>query len=189
MWPGRRPNTLRASLRALKMVQTSVSDGGNEPGAASAPAASIDSFINAMVCLRRPFGPQLPCLFPKFCSGKGNKNPSTESVTLDRFAGGCYIMCANRMMRALQGKLWGALFFLVFAFLLCSRYSVWLGLGPRAALILPLFEDLQKRCLRALFEPSAEFWVVLLGDLDGDRFLIDYQRSYRATVPIFDDGR
>ena len=98
-------------------------------------------------------------------------------------------MCANRMMRALQGKLWGALFFLVFAFLLCSRYSVWLGLGPRAALIPPLFEELQKRCLRALFDPLAEFWVVLLGDLDGDRFLIDCQRSHRATVRIFDDGR
>lgn len=92
-------------------------------------------------------------------------------------------MSANRMMRALQGKLWGALFFLVFAFLLCSRYSVWLGLGPRAALIPPLFEEVQKRCLRALFEPSAEFWVVLLGDLDGDRFLIDCQRSHRATAP------
>lgn len=171
------------------MVQMSVSAAEIEPRDASASAVLIDSFVNAMVSSRRPFGPQLPSLFPRFRSEKGNKNPSTESVTLDRFAGGCYIMSANRMMRALQGKLWGALFFLVFAFLLCSRYSVWLGLGPRAALIPPLFEELQKRCLRALFEPSAEFWVVLLGDLDGDRFLIDCQRSHRATVPIFDNGR
>ena len=171
------------------MVQMSVSAAEIEPRDASASAVLIDSFVNAMVSSRRPFGPQLPSLFPRFRSEKGNKNPSTESVTLDRFAGGCYIMSANRMMRALQGKLWGALFFLVFAFLLCSGYSVWLGLGPRAALIPPLFEELQKRCLRALFEPSAEFWVVLLGDLDGDRFLIDCQRSHRATVPIFDDGR
>ena len=171
------------------MVQMSVSAAEIGPRDASAPAVLIDSFVNAMVCSRRPFGLQLPSLFPRFRSGKGNKNRSTESVTLDRFAGGCYIMSANRMMRALQGKLWGALFFLVFAFLLCSRYSVWLGSGPRAALIPPLFEELQKRCLRALFEPSAEFWVVLLGDLDGDRFVIDCQRSHRATVPIFDNGR
>lgn len=171
------------------MVQMSVSAAEIEPRDASAPAVLIDSFVNAMVCSRRPFGPQLPCLFPRFRSGKGNKNPSTESVTLDRFAGGCYIMSANRMMRALQGKLWGALFFLVFAFLLCSGSSMWLGLGPRAALIPPLFEELQKRCLRALFDPLAEFWVVLLGDLDGDRFLIDCQCSHGATVPVFDDGR
>ena len=173
MWPGRRPNTLRASLRALKMVQTSVSDGGNEPRVPSAPAASIESFVNAMASSRRPFGPQLPRLFPRIFAEKGKKYQSTESVTLDRFAGGCYIMSANRMMRALQGKLWGALFFRVFAFLLCSRYSVRLGLGPSAALIPPLFEDLQKRCLCALFEPLAEFRVVLAGDLDGDRFAID----------------
>ena len=171
------------------MVQMSVSAAEIEPRDASAPAVLIDSFVNAMVSSRRPFGPQLPSLFPRFRSRKGNKNRSTESVTLDRFAGGCYIMSANRMMRALQGKLWGALFFLVFACLLCSCYSVWLGLGPRAALIPPLFEELQKRCLRALFDPLAEFWVVLLGDLDGDRFLIDCQRSHRATVRIFDDGR
>jgi hypothetical protein len=109
------------------MVQMSVSAAEIEPRDASAPAVLIDSFVNAMVSSRRPFGPQLPSLFPRFRSEKGNKNPSTESVTLDRFAGGCYIMSANRMMRALQGKLWGALFFLVFAFLLCSSYSVWLG--------------------------------------------------------------
>lgn len=36
---------------------------------------------------------------------------STESVTLDRFVGGCYIIGAKLMMRALQGKPWGALFF------------------------------------------------------------------------------
>jgi hypothetical protein len=109
------------------MVQMSVSAAEIEPRDASASAVLIDSFVNAMVSSRRPFGPQLPSLFPRFRSEKGNKNPSTESVTLDRFAGGCYIMSANRMMRALQGKLWGALFFLVFAFLLCSSYSVWLG--------------------------------------------------------------
>lgn len=177
MWPGRRPNTLRASLRALKMVQTSVSDGGNEPEAASAPAASIDSFINAMVCSRRPFGPQLPRLFPRFLVEKGNKNRSTESVTLDRYAGGCYIIGANQMMRALQGKLWGALFFRVFAFLLCSCSSVWPGLGPRASLIPPLFKELQKRGFHSHFEPLAEFWIVLFGDLDSDRFLIDCQRA------------
>src|SRR5210317_70659 len=85
-----------------------------------------------------------------FSQKKGNKNRSTESVTLDRFAGGCYIMSANRMMRALQGKLWGALFFLVFAFLLCSGSSTWPGLGPRAALIPPLIEELQKRSFRTL---------------------------------------
>ena len=102
---------------------------------------------------------------------------STESVTLDRYAGGCYIKDANQMMRALQGKLWGALFFLVFAFLLCSCCSVWPGLGPRASLIPPLYEELQKRSFRVLFEPLAEFWIVLLGDLERDRLLIDCQRA------------
>ena len=177
MWPGRRPNTLRASLKALKMVQTSVSDGGNEPRVASAPAASIESFVNAMACSRRPFGPQLPRLFPRIFAEKGKKYQSTESVTLDRYAGGCYIKDANQMMRALQGKLWGALFFRVFAFLLCSCCSVWPGLGPRASLIPPLYEELQKRSFRVLFEPLAEFWTVLLGDLERDRLLIDCQRA------------
>lgn len=98
-------------------------------------------------------------------------------------------MSANRMMRALQGKLWGALFFLVFAFLLCSGSSMWPGLGPRAALIPPRIEELQKRSFRTLLEPLAEFWVVLFGDLDGDRFLIDCQRSDSAAALILDDGR
>ncbi len=159
------------------MVQTSVSDGGNEPRVASAPAASIESFVNAMACSRRPFGPQLPRLFPRIFAEKGKKYQSTESVTLDRYAGGCYIKDANQMTRALQGKLWGALFFRVFAFLLYSCCSVWPGLGPRASLIPPLYEELQKRSFRVLFEPSAEFWIVLLGDLERDRLLIDCQRA------------
>ena len=50
MWPGRRPNTLRASLRALKMVQTSVSDDDVELDGASGSALPIDSFVNAMAC-------------------------------------------------------------------------------------------------------------------------------------------
>jgi len=108
---------------------------------------------------------------------KGKKYQSTESVTLDRYAGGCYIKDANQMMRALQGKLWGALFFRVFAFLLCSCCSLWPGLGPRASLIPPLFKELQKRGFHALFEPLAEFWIVLFGDLDSDRLLIDCQRA------------
>ena len=157
------------------MVQTFVSDGGNEPRVASVPAVSIDSFVNAMICLRGPFGPQLPSLVPRIFVEKGKKHRSTESVTLDRYAGGCYIRGANQMMRALQGKLWGALFFRVFAFLLCSCCSAWPGLGPRASLIPPLFEELQKRSFRALFEPLAEFWIVLFGDLESDRFLIDCQ--------------
>mgnify|MGYP000285894365 CR=1 FL=1 len=98
-------------------------------------------------------------------------------------------MGANRMMRALQGKLWGALFFLVFAFLLCSGSSMWLGLRPRAALIPPSIEELQKRGFCTLLEPLAEFRVVLFGDLDGDRFLIDCQRSDSVAALILDDGR
>jgi hypothetical protein len=43
---------------------------------------------------------------------KGRKTLSTESVALDGCGRGCYIKDANQMMRALQGKLWGALFFL-----------------------------------------------------------------------------
>ena len=128
-----------------------------------------------------------PVSFLDFSSEKGNKYQSTESVTLDRHAGGCYIRGVNQMMRALQGKLWGALFFRVFAFLLCSGCSVWPGLGPRASLIPPLFKELQKRGFHALFEPLAEFWIVLLGDLDGDCFLIDSQRAQRTAVLIFDD--
>jgi hypothetical protein len=48
---------------------------------------------------------------------------STELVTLDRFVGDCYIIGAKLMMKALQGKSWGALFFLAFVSLLCSRFS------------------------------------------------------------------
>ena len=36
---------------------------------------------------------------------------STESVTLDCFVGGRYVIGAKLMMRALQGKPWGVLFF------------------------------------------------------------------------------
>ena len=122
-------------------------------------------------------GPQLSRLFPQFQARKGNKKPPTEVVTLDQYVGDCYITGANQMMRALQGKLWGALFFRVFAFLLCSCCSVWPGLGPRAFLIPPLFEELQKRSFRVFFEPLAEFWIVLLGDLESDRLLIDCQRA------------
>ena len=98
---------------------------------------------------------------------------STESVTLDRYVGDCYITGANQMMRALRGKPWGALFFLVFAFLLCSCFRYDRGSAPRASLILPLFKKLSQRGFRALFEPLAEFRVVLAGDLDSDRLAID----------------
>lgn len=93
---------------------------------------------------------------------------STESVTLDRFVGDCYIIGAKLMMRALRGKPWGALFFLAFVTLLCSCFSLWPGSGPRTSLIPPLVEELAKHCLGVLFDPLAEFWVVLPRDLDGD---------------------
>ncbi|OWU69568.1 hypothetical protein ATO1_24550 [Phaeobacter sp. 22II1-1F12B] len=67
-------------------------------------------------------GPQLPRLFPLLLARKGNKKTSTESEALDRHVGDCYITGANQMMRALRGKPWGALFFLVFVFLLCSCF-------------------------------------------------------------------
>ena len=47
------------------------------------------------------------------------------------------------------------------------------GSAPRASLILPLFKKLSQRGFRALFEPLAEFRVVLAGDLDSDRLAID----------------
>lgn len=40
-----------------------------------------------------------------------------------------------------------------------------------------------------LLEPLAEFRVVLFGDLDGDRFLIDCQRSDSVAALILDDRR
>lgn len=99
------------------------------------------------------FGPQLPSRFPRFRSGKGNKNPSTESVTLDRFAGGCYIMSANRMMRALQGNFGGSfLSGLRFSPLLALLCVAWVRTQSRShsATVRKAAKALPPRALRAI---------------------------------------
>ena len=118
-------------------------------------------------------GPQLPRLFSLFLARKGYKKTSTESVTLDRYVGDCYITGANQMMRALRGNLGGLFSFWSSPFSSARVFGCDRGSAPRAALILPLFKKLSQRGFRALFEPLAEFRVVLAGDLDSDRLAID----------------
>ena len=77
------------------------------------------------------------------------------------------------MMRALRGKPWGALFFWSSPFSSARVLGYDRGSAPRASLILPLFKKLSQRGFRALFEPLAEFRVVLAGDFDSDRLAID----------------
>lgn len=88
-------------------------------------------------------------------------------MTLDRCTGGCYIKGAKLMMRALQGNL-GGLFSLWPSYSPLLGFVFWLVLGMRAALLLPLVEELSKRGFRILFNPLAELRIVFAQYLDGD---------------------
>ncbi|MGJ8629162.1 MAG: hypothetical protein ACSHXB_19560 [Sulfitobacter sp.] len=55
------------------MDQMSASGSVVKPYAGAAAVLLIESFVNAMIYERGPFGPQLPSLITQFKARKGNK--------------------------------------------------------------------------------------------------------------------